>query len=788
MRTNLKRFFGAAAGTFAIALMSTTSAYAQATQPVADEETETAADEAEEEEGLQTIVVTGDTKGTEVVQVGSFRGATQLDTPLAISVVGRDLIDTQQASQMSDVLRNTPGVTMSQTSPTVYSNVAIRGILTENRTNYRMDGFLPVVNLIDMAIEDKERVEALKGASAIYYGFSPPSGIINMVMKRPTRDWMLAVRAFGNNHGRFGFHGDMGDTVGILGYRINAVYDQPDSGIDNTHGRRTVIAGAFDIKPHDDITIQINGEHLFKKVNEPGIWRLAPPAVPTTPAQLAALGNRVNFLPTQANPNPLIPLPPLLDPNTNFGPDWASNRAEESNGMVKAMWRFAEDWEFSAAAGFSNLQRDRHFNNLDWTQTNTNPARGGVGEFLMTQLQTQQGSLVKNRNYRAEIAGAFSTGPLEHELLIGVARLARRNIASTPANLAYSCLYSTAAATLGQLVGTLLAGQAVPAGTVASTCTQNPFNPHPIPLPTLEMVPNGLAIARFRDTGFYLFDRVEIAEWLQILGGVRFTNYKQNDFSAKPTSFSGGFIVKPMKTMSIYGTYLEGLEPAPLPGNQAVNQNDVFPPSQSVQYELGFKWQPFRGLLFQSAAFRIDRDFFLLNAQNVFGPDGRSRYQGIELSLTGNLTRQLSIYSSALFLDAKQISGNPTVVSTILAPNGTFFITPSTVGNRIENTAKVTFNATLNYEFTGQLDGLSVSAGVFHTGNQPINPLNSNFIPAVTTFDAGIGYKLRNENLPITLRVNWENIGNKKYFISTGSNVVAQAPPSTIKFSAGFEF
>ena len=112
----------------------------------------------------------------------------------------------------------------------------------------------------------------------------------------------------------------------------------------------------------------------------------------------------------------------------------------------------------------------------------------------------------------------------------------------------------------------------------------------------------------------------------------------------------------------------------------------------------------------------------------------------------------------------------------------------STVGNRIENTAKVSYSVTLNYDFTGVLEGLSVSAGMFHTGNQPINALNSNFIPAVTTFDAGLGYRLHVAKVPLIARVNYENIGNKRYFISTGSNVVAQAPPATLKFSLEADF
>jgi len=237
--------------------------------------------------------------------------------------------------------------------------------------------------------------------------------------------------------------------------------------------------------------------------------------------------------------------------------------------------------------------------------------------------------------------------------------------------------------------------------------------------------------------------------------------------------------------MSFYATYIDGIEPAPQPGSQAVNLNDVFPPSKSKQYEVGFKWEIQRGLLFQSAAFRIDRPFYLLNAQNVFGPDGESRYQGIELSINGNITRQFSVYGSALILDAKQTSGAPTVISTNNnSLDGSFYITPSTVGNRIENTAKLTYSMTGVYEFEGALDGLSVSAGIFHVGNQPINPLNSNFIPGVTTFDVGAGFKLNQEgDFPVILRINAENVTGKKYFASTGSNVIAQAPPRTIKFS-----
>ncbi|HEV7136474.1 MAG TPA: Plug domain-containing protein, partial [Steroidobacteraceae bacterium] len=108
---------------------------------------------------LEQIVVTADRKSysADFVQAGSFRGARQLDTPLTISVIPEEVLRAQQAQGLLDALRNTAGVTSAQTSPTVYNNLSIRGIPVDNRGNYRLDGTLPIVNLIDLPLEDKDR-------------------------------------------------------------------------------------------------------------------------------------------------------------------------------------------------------------------------------------------------------------------------------------------------------------------------------------------------------------------------------------------------------------------------------------------------------------------------------------------------------------------------------------------------------------------------------------------------------------------------------------------------------
>ncbi|MFA6116837.1 MAG: TonB-dependent siderophore receptor [Sphingomonas sp.] len=712
---------------------------------------------------LEDIVVTADRTGTEAVQVGSFRGAKQLDTPLTISVIPRAVLDTQQAISLLDALRNTAGVTTSQTSPTVYNNLAIRGIDVENRGNYRLNGTLPIINLTDMPLEDKERVEALKGASALYYGFTTPSGIINLTMKRPTAAPYFAANVFGNSHGAVGGHIDVGGTTGIFGYRLNAVYAQPDSGIDNTRGIRTVIAGAFDIKPTDTITIQLDGEHLFKRVNEPGIYRFI-----LTPAI------------TAGNLYPAIKIPALQDPSTNFGPDWASNRTEETNLLGKVIWKFSPAWEFVASAGMSQLQRARHFNTLDPNNPNTNAANGPLGEYPLS-ISYQPLAKYNNENYRAEVTGTFSTGPFVHEILIGASQNTRANRSS--ASTAETCFYSS--------TGTLLGGgfptTPVPAGATRQTCRQSITAPHAIPQlgEPLNTLNNPTQIT---DIGYFVFDRIKLGDWLQVLGGVRKSNYSEKrldtgvkTFKAKPTSLSGGVVVKPISSVSVYGTYIEGLESTPGAPLTSNNPNVQLGPSQSTQYEGGVKWEPKRGLLFQAAYFNIQRDSAVVNGANFYVKDGRQTFKGVELSLTGNLTQDLSIYASALFLDAKYTSGAPTNLTS--TP-----ISPTLVGRRVENTPKTTWSVAGEYRLTPVLPGLAISAAAYYVGNRAINPTNQGFIDGYTLFDLGGSYTTEIDGHKLTFRINGENIGGKRYWASTAGLLLAQGAPSTIKFSIGTVF
>ncbi len=117
------------------------------------------------------------------VQTGPYRGLDALDVPATINVVTRSVMDAQGDTGLYDALRNVAGVTRQQLSGLAYDNLSIRGIPLDNRASFYFNGVLPIDNNIWMPMEDKERVEVLKGASALYYGFAAPTGIVNMVSR-----------------------------------------------------------------------------------------------------------------------------------------------------------------------------------------------------------------------------------------------------------------------------------------------------------------------------------------------------------------------------------------------------------------------------------------------------------------------------------------------------------------------------------------------------------------------------------------------------------------------------
>jgi iron complex outermembrane receptor protein len=665
---------------------------------------------------VQEVVVTtaGKGFGANGVQVGAFRNASVLDTPLTVNVIPRAVLEAQAAEGLYDALRNTGGVTRSQLAGGTYDNVAIRGILVENRGNYRLNGSLPVINLVEQPLEDKVRVEVLKGASGLYYGFVPPSGVINLTTKRAGSEPVTEVGVRGDDHGTLIGAVDLGRRFfdGRVGARVNLAGGRVETGVDRVDGHRGLAAAALDWDPTERLSLKFDVERIEKDISEPAAIAL-PPAV-----------------------SGAITLPRLPEPTRNLAGGWQHYDAAATNWLARADYRISEAWAAKLEVGRAETVRDRDFSQFQFSN-GTTALVTGAGTLKLFQTRDQR---YANDNIRAEVTGALAGGPLTHEVTVGWTRNERY--------------------TNGRQNQT-------------TSVAQNYFSPLPIAeIPvtaTLATKPSTIT-----DQGLYLFDRIAWGEHWQAIVGARRSDYENvsrtTRYAAEATSPMAAVIFKPVPTVSLYATWLKGLEESGTAPASAVNAFDILPPAESEQFELGVKAKLFSRFTASLAGFQIERASTYTNAANQFVLDGRVRYTGVEFAGSGELTRTVSVVTSALWLDAEQASGAANVV-----------------GKRPENTPTYTLSAFVEWR-PEALRGLAVNGGVFRVGDRAVNPTNQALVPGYTTWSAGARWTGPLAGRRTTFQLNVENLTGEVYWNAAGNGLLGVSPPRTVKFGVSTAF
>jgi iron complex outermembrane receptor protein len=591
---------------------------------------------------LAEVKVTSDAVGSFTssnVQVGAFRDQDPLDVPLTNNVVTREVLDAQGTNTLHGALRNTAGVTHAQISNSTYDNISIRGILVENRGNYRLNGSLPIINLIDTPLENKERVEVLKGASSMYYGLVPPSGVVNFVTKRAGKVPVTSVATSINNHGAVDAHVDIGRRFGeddSMGLRLNAVAGKQDTGIRNYEGDRQLISAAYDWKVNRRFTLKADVEHYRKDVSEQAALTL-----PT------AVGG-------------VITLPGVPDNKTNLAGEWQRYNAEATNALLRGDIVLSDDWSLVLETGRAETVRDRRYSQFQ----NYNLATGAGS----LRISFANGQRYVNNNQRAEVTGRVTAGSVLHELTAGYTQNKR---------WAYS---GDSAANV--------------------TVSQNLYNPVEI-APLNPAITTAGNISTINDKGVYVFDRVVLSEQWQVLAGLRASDYSNqsatSQYAVNEVSPNASLMFKPQADTSIYVSYLEGLEETGTAPASRANAGEVLAPAVNKQYELGFKTRAWRKIMAQAALFQIERPQTTVDASNRFIIGGKSQYRGLELSASGEVTPQFGMVASALLMDAEIVSvtaGGSNAGELGMTPENTPQRTFSLFGEyRLKDVAGLAFSA-----------------------------------------------------------------------------------------------
>jgi iron complex outermembrane receptor protein len=637
--------------------------------------------------------------------------------PMTVNVISRATLDQQQPNDSYEALRGAAGVS-SSAGASIADNVSIRGIALEGRTSYRLNGALPINNFLALPMEDKQAEEALKGAAALLFGVASPSGIVNLVTKRAGDTPNASVGIAGNMNGELVGSVDVGRRFGT----------------DNQFGLRVNAAGGHLANPINNV----DGSRKFGSVAAD--WRATDRLsfkldfedFERTITEQSTIG-------LLAPVNGVIAIPRVPDPGKLLSGGWANYKAREQNVLFRTDYKITDDWAVLAEAGRSEADRDTR--DLS-TLTNYNLVTGQGT--LVTKLVRDQDYV--NKYGRIEVNGKFNTGPFVQHLTIGLMSNDRwqNNPSVQTVNL-----------------------------------QQNLYNPVDLPAP-IRTTPVVDLPQESRDTGVYIYDRMNVGDRVTVMAGMRRTDYslRADQAGAPETSFDSTnyapafgvtFLLRPDTTL--YASYLTGLEETGLAPSTATNAFQALPPSVAKQKEFGIRSTALYGFSTTLAYFEINRGTAELNAQNLFAIDGRTTYKGVEASMGGELGRDLTFNLSGQYLHART-SGSAD---------------PALSGTQPENTPNYTLSMNLQYRLR-ILPGSSISFGVFRTGAQAVNDADQAFIPAYTVLTVGAGYVTRVDGYRTTFALNVNNLTNDAHYSAAGNGLLIVGPERSIRFSAKVDF
>jgi iron complex outermembrane recepter protein len=194
-----------------------------------------------------------------------------LETPQAVSVVGREQMDAQQVQSVAEATRYTPGVRAGTFGADSRNDwFLVRGFSAQE-SGYYLDG----LQLFSSAFATwraepfgLERIESVRGPSSVLYGGTNPGGLLNLVSKRPSAGTLLHVEAgineFGNGYGGVDAGGAIDAGEHFL-YRVSALGRGGGTQVEHTNNDRLFLAPSVSWKPTGRTSLTLHGSYLLDR-------------------------------------------------------------------------------------------------------------------------------------------------------------------------------------------------------------------------------------------------------------------------------------------------------------------------------------------------------------------------------------------------------------------------------------------------------------------------------------------------------------------------------------------
>ena len=743
-----------------------------------------------------TVVVHGEAKDNylpESSTLGSIDGQPLAQAPTSVSVVTRELLNDRAARLLSDVVQNDASIDDDYVPVGYYGDYEIRGFPIDLATGLAING-MTIAGEQDVPLENKERVEFLKGIASVESGIASAGGLINYVTKRPA---VVQTIDFATDHrgtaygavdlGRlFGSHKQVGARINLAGERIVPY-------MNDTNGWRVVGAGAADWRISSTSILKGDFEYQHKTERDGSGYQLLggttlPDIHHIYPSTM--LGEQPWGLPDTYD---------TFNSSARFDQSLPHNwlayaSASMSHSLIQDNVIYAYGASYDPNTGLLNCPNapdaPQYFFCPDGTY--------GIYDYR------DPGELRIDREAEAVLLGHVKTGSVEQDLTAGAVVFAR--------SVRQPGFYSEQSPSTASIAD---------GAVYYYVGSENIYQPiAPIDLSAVEDPIESAGPQRLWENSHQasalVQDRIHLPGRIQLTAGGRYDSLHDHNYSlyASCASFSSpnncapaftdkplwlpqySATVNPVENLTIYANYGLVLSLGPQGPWWVDNANQFLAPFFTRQVETGVKYEPGKRILLSGALFHMRAPFIyprVIQTADGFCPvdsatggavssgdlcfeeQGRETHNGLEVNAAGKAASWLRLSFSALAMNA--VSSNTG--------------TPAFDNKQVINVPRLHTNAFADLALP-HLRGVYLMPGWNYSSRKEATRDDAVSVPAVNLFNLGARYTPGGDDGRLTLRIYADNITNNRYWSDTGASYgdtfLWLGAPATVRLSAHYSF
>lgn len=681
-------------------------------------------------EPIASVTVTGSKwAATDRVSIGSFADLPLMDIPASVVSIGRSQLQDLSIRSSSEALQYDASVGDAYNAVGYAEQFSVRGFKLNNNSGYRKDG-LVIPGDAQIPLENKERIELLKGVASLQAGIAAPGGLVNFVTKRPTDKLLRSITVEARERGTLFGEVDLGGRFEDrrFGYRINAAAERLRSYVDGADGKRQFASGAFDWQITPDALLQLDMDFQHKEqITAPGYQLI-----------------RGVELPRGVSPKTLLNAQPWTKPVDT----------DSANLGLRFDYRLNADWRATLSANKHWFKRD-DYTAFPYGCSNEGdgyyPGYCSNGDYDVYDYQST-GERKTPFGLQALVHGRLNTGALRHALTLGVAYAERHNSYGDYVYdyAGYSNIYNN--------------------------LVTDPVPGNPRTGPVSERYSE-------RERALFVQDVITLTPELALHAGLRYVKANSTQLpepelgpTSSRTSYAlpnASLVYRVSPAWNVYGTVAHGMEPGEVAPIETANANTVLAASRSKQVELGTKGMLGAGVSVSAALFQITRGLEYTNADNLFVRNGEQNHRGLELSAQ-RASNGLAYGASLLALRARQEgTGNPALE-----------------GKRTTNVPELKTTVWGEYALAA-VPGLKLNAQWQYAGDKAFDPENAVKVPGYHVVGLGAAYGMKLGATAVTLRARVDNLFDKFYWRDVTQDLggyLLPGAPRTVRLSAQFDF